>query len=211
MDKIADQLGLDPAEMRKQHAIAANSITANWIRIGMLSLRQCIDKVVAGSGWKDKFRKLAYGKRIGVACSAYMTGTQTPIYYNKLPHSGVQLKLDRSGGVCVFCGSAEIGQGSDSIHAYIVAEVLGIDPFDICVVTGDTDLTPVDLGSYSSRVTLMTGNATIEAAERARHMLREAVAAKLEVPSERLSFADRRVFDVADPAHGLAFAGAVPV
>ncbi len=178
MDKIADQLGLDPAEMRKQHAIAPNSITANWIRIGTLSLRQCIDKVVAGSGWKDKFRKLAYGKGIGIACSAYMTGTQTPIYYNKLPHSGVQLKLDRSGGVCVFCGSTEIGQGSDSILAYIVAEVLGIDPFDIRVVTGDTDLTPVDLGSYSSRVTLMTGNAAIEAAERARHMLREAVAAR---------------------------------
>src|SRR5438046_7377042 len=99
-----------------------------------------------------------------------MTGTQTPIYYNKLPHSGVQLKLDRSGGVCVFCGSVEIGQGSDSILAYVVAEVLGIDPFDIRVVTGDTDLTPVDLGSYSSRVTLMTGNAAIQAAQRARQI-----------------------------------------
>src|SRR5881296_779443 len=209
MDKIADQLGLDPAEMRKQHAIAPNSITANWIRIGTLSLRQCIDKVVAGSGWKDKFRKLPYGKGIGIACSAYMTGTQTPIYYNKLPHSGVQLKLDRGGGVCVFCGSAEIGQGSDSILAYIVAEVLGIDPFDIRVVTGDTDLTPVDLGSYSSRVTLMTGNAAIEAAERARHMLREAVAAKLEVPPERLSFADRRVFDSENPEKGVSFVDAV--
>jgi len=209
MDKIADHLGLDPAEIRKQHAIAPNSITANWIRIGTLSLRQCIDKVVAGSGWKDKFRKLPHGKGIGIACSAYMTGTQTPIYYNKLPHSGVQLKLDRSGGVCVFCGSAEIGQGSDSILAYIVAEVLGIDPFDIRVVTGDTDLTPVDLGSYSSRVTLMTGNAAIEAAERARHMLREAVSAKLEVPGERLSFADRRVFDSQNPDKGVSFVDAV--
>ena len=60
------------------------------------------------------------------------------------------------------CGSTDIGQGSDSILAYIVAEVLGIDPFDIRVVTADTDLTPVDLGSYSSRVTLMTGNAAIQ-------------------------------------------------
>src|SRR5262249_11318902 len=106
------------------------------------------------------------------ACSAYMTGTQTPIYYNKMPQSGVQLKLDRSGLVTVFCGSAEIGQGSDSILAYIVAEVFGIDPLDIRVVTGDTDLTPVDLGSYSSRVPLMTGNAAIEAAERPAHVAR---------------------------------------
>jgi 4-hydroxybenzoyl-CoA reductase subunit alpha len=209
MDKIADHLGLDPAEMRKQHAIQPNSITANWIRVGTLAMGQCIDKVVAGSGWKDKFRKLPLGKGIGIACSAYMTGTQTPIYYNKLPQSGVQLKLDRSGLVCVFCGSAEIGQGSDSILAYIVAEVLGIDPFDIRVVTGDTDLTPVDIGSYSSRVTLMTGNAAIEAAERARHMLRQAVSEKLEVPGERLSFADRRVFDTENPEKGVSFVDAV--
>src|SRR5437016_13041495 len=151
---------------------------------------------------------LPYGKGIGIACSAYMTGTQTPIYYTNLAQSGVQLKLDRSGGVCVFCGSAEIGQGSDSILAYIVAEVLGIDPFDIRVVTGDTDLTPVDIGSYSSRVTLMTGNAAIEAAERARHMLRQAVSEKLEVPGERLSFADRRFFDTENPDEGVSLVDA---
>jgi CO/xanthine dehydrogenase Mo-binding subunit len=92
-----------------------------------------------------------------------------------MPQSGVQLKIDRGGGVTVFCGSTDIGQGSDSILASIVAEVLGIDPFDIRIVTGDTDLTPVDLGSYSSRVTLMTGNAAIQAAERAKQMIVEAV------------------------------------
>jgi CO/xanthine dehydrogenase Mo-binding subunit len=209
LDKIAEQLGLDPAEMRKAHAVQPNSVTANWIRIGTLALSQCIDKVVAGSGWKDKFRKLPHGKGVGIACSAYMTGTQTPIYWNKMPHSGVQLKLDRSGGVCVFCGSTEIGQGSDSILAYVVAEVLGIDPFDIRVVTGDTDLTPVDLGSYSSRVTLMTGNAAIQAAERAREILRQAVSEKLEVPGSRLVFADRRVFDSENPEKGMSFVDAV--
>src|SRR5947208_12635693 len=138
-----------------------------------------------------------------------MTGTQTPIYYNKLPHSGVQLKLDRSGAVCVFCGSVEVGQGSDSILAYIVAEVLGIDPFDIKVVTGDTDLTPVDLGSYSSRVTLMTGNAAIQAAERARELLTIAVAEKLNVPIENISFGERRAFDTENPEVGVSFAEAV--
>jgi 4-hydroxybenzoyl-CoA reductase alpha subunit len=209
MDKIAEQLGLDPAEMRKQQAVPPNSVTANWIRIGTLALGECIDKVVAGSGWKDKFRKLPFGKGIGIACSAYMTGTQTPIYYNKMPHSGVQLKLDRSGGVCVFCGSVEIGQGSDSILAYIVAEVLGIDPFDIKVVTGDTDLTPVDLGSYSSRVTLMTGNAAIQAAERAREVLRQAASEKLAIPGSRLAFANRRVFDTENPQKGMSFVDAV--
>src|SRR2546423_13999965 len=105
-----------------------------------------------------------------------------------MPQSGVQLRLDRQGGVCVMCGSTDIGQGSDSILAYIVAEILGIDPFDIRIVTADTDLTPVDLGSYSSRVTLMTGNAAIQAAERARELLTIAVAEKINVPVEKNLF-----------------------
>ena len=209
MDKIAEQLRLDPAEMRKKHLVPSNSLTVNWLRIGSMGLGKCIDKVVEGSKWKERFRKLPYGKGIGLACSGYMTGAGTPIYWNSMPHSGVQLKLDRSGGVTVFCGSTEIGQGSDSILAYIVAEVLGIDPFDIRVVTADTDLTPVDLGSYSSRVTLMTGNAAIQAAERAKEMLIQAVSAKLEIPADRLVFADRRVFDRENPEKGMTFVEAV--
>jgi 4-hydroxybenzoyl-CoA reductase subunit alpha len=126
-----------------------------------------------------------------------------------MPHSGVQLKLDRSGGVTAFCGATEIGQGSDDVLVNCVAEVLGIDPFDIRAVTGDTDLTPVDLGSYSSRVTLMMGNAAIQAAERARALLAEAVSRKLDVPADRLVFAERRVFDSNDPARCVTFAEAV--
>ena len=122
-----------------------------------------------------------------------------------MPQSGVQLKLDRSGGVAVFCGEAEIGQGSDSVLAACVAEILGIDLKDIRLCVADTDLTPVDLGSYSSRVTLMVGNAAIQAAERARDLIAEAVAAQLEVPPERLVFSENRVFDAADPESGYTF------
>ncbi len=159
--------------------------------------------------WDQNNRKLPFGKGIGIACSSYICGAGLPIYWNNMPQSGVQLRLDRQGGVCVMCGSTDIGQGSDSILAYIVAEILGIDPFDIRVVTADTDLTPVDLGSYSSRVTLMTGNAAIQAAERARELLVMAVAEKLGVPIENLSLAERRVFDVENPEVGVSFAEAV--
>ena len=126
-----------------------------------------------------------------------------------MPHSGVQLKCDRGGGVTVFCGSTDIGQGSDSVLAYIVAEVLGLDPMEIAVVTADTDLTPVDLGSYSSRVTLMTGQAAIEAAERVRQAIARAAAAKLDVPPDRLVFDQGRVFDRDRPEQGMSFAEAV--
>ena len=209
IDKIAEELGLDPARMRKQHLAPPNSVTANYLRIGSMGLGRCIDKVVEGSGWEGKYRKLPYGRGIGIACSSYLCGAGLPIYWNNMPHSGVQLRLDRQGGVCVMCGSTDIGQGSDSILAYIVAEVLGIDPFDIRVVTADTDLTPVDLGSYSSRVTLMTGNAALQAAERARELLTIAVAEKLSVPIENVSFAERRAFDVENPEVGVTFAEAV--
>ncbi len=209
IDKIAEELELDPAEMRKQHLVAPNTVTANYLRIGSMGLGQCIDKVVEGSDWKNKFKKLPFGKGYGIACSSYICGAGLPIYWNNMPHSGVQLRLDRQGGVCVQCGSIDIGQGSDSILAYIVAEVLGIDPFDIRVLTADTDLTPVDLGSYSSRVTLMTGNAALQAAERARELLTMAVAEKLSLPIENLSFADRRVFDVENPEIGVSFAEAI--
>ena len=209
LDKIADDLKLDPAEMRLQHLVKPYSLTANYLRIGSMGLGKCIEKIVAGSDWKNKFRKLPYGKGVGIACSSYICGAGLPIYWNNMPHSGVQLGLDRQGGVRVQCGSTDIGQGSDSILAYIVAEVLGIDPFDIRVLTADTDLTPVDLGSYSSRVTLMTGNAALQAAERARELLSLAVAEKLSLPVENLSFADHRVFDVENPEVGVAFAEAV--
>jgi 4-hydroxybenzoyl-CoA reductase alpha subunit len=209
IDKIAEELGLDPAEMRKQHLVPAGSVTANYLRIGSMGLGKCIDKVVDGSDWKRKFRKLDYGRGIGIACSSYICGAGLPIYWNNMPHSGVQLRLDRQGGVCVMCGSIDIGQGSDSVLAYIVAEALGIDPFDIRVLTADTDLTPVDLGSYSSRVTLMTGNAALQAAERARELLTLAVAEKLGVPIENITFADRRAFDVENPDVGVSFAEAV--
>jgi 4-hydroxybenzoyl-CoA reductase subunit alpha len=226
LDKVAEELGQDPAELRLKTLQPANSVTANYLKIGSMGLGACIRKVVDGSDWKNRFRKLPHGKGLGLACSSYITGAGLPIYWNAMPHSGVQLKLDRGGGVTIFCGSTEIGQGSDTILAHIVSEILGVDPFDIRVVTADTDLTPVDLGSYSSRVTIMTGNAAIQACERAKELLAKAVAEKLStpkkprdgqpagpppvpVPAGRLVFAGRRVFDAEDPERGLSFADAV--
>jgi len=146
---------------------------------------------------------------VGLACSSFMSGAGLPIYWNKMPHSGIQLKLDRGGGVAVFSGTTEIGQGSDDMLATMVAEVLGLSTYDIRVYSGDTDLGPVDLGSYSSRVTLMAGNAAIQAAERAKALLAEAAAEKLEIPKERVDFADGHVFDAAQPERRVSFAEAV--
>jgi 4-hydroxybenzoyl-CoA reductase subunit alpha len=209
LDMIAEFLKKDPADLRLAMVAPPDSLTANFLRVGTIGLAECIQRVVERSHWREKFRRLPPGRGIGLACSSYLSGAGLPINWNDLPHSGVQLKLDRSGGVTVFCGATEIGQGSDDVLVAIVAEVLGIDPFDVRAVTGDTDLTPVDLGSYSSRVTLMMGNAAIQAAERARELLATAVAARLEIGAERLVFADRRVFDAENPDRGVTFQEAV--
>ena len=173
LDKIAEKLAIDPAELRLRIVEKPDTLTANYLQVSTTGLAECIRRVVAASDWKNRFRKLPRGSGLGLACSSYLSGAGLPIYFNDMPHSGVQLKLDRSGGVAAFCGATEIGQGSDDVLVGCVAEVLGIDPMDIRPVTGDTDLTPVDLGSYSSRVTLMMGNAAIQAAERAREFLAE--------------------------------------
>jgi 4-hydroxybenzoyl-CoA reductase subunit alpha len=209
LDKIAEKLQIDPADLRLRIAESSNAVTANFFRLSTVNLSECIRRVVNSSGWCEKFRKLPEGRGIGLACSAYLTGAGLPIYWNKMPHSGVQLKFDRGGGVTLFCGATEIGQGSDDVLASIVAEVLGLETFDIRLYTGDTDLGPVDLGSYSSRVTIMAGNAALQAAERAKSLLAEAVAKRLNVPQNRLRFADKRAFDSAAPENGVAFQEAV--
>ncbi|MGH9464886.1 MAG: xanthine dehydrogenase family protein molybdopterin-binding subunit, partial [Thermoanaerobaculia bacterium] len=155
LDKAAQRLGLDPAELRLRNLEEPGAITANWLRIGSMGLERCIEAVVAGSGWRERYGRLPHGRGLGLACGSYLCGAGLPIYWNHMPQSGVQLQLDRSGRVAVFCGEAEIGQGSDSVLAAVVAEVLGVDLADLRLCVADTDLTPVDLGSYSSRVTLM--------------------------------------------------------
>jgi 4-hydroxybenzoyl-CoA reductase alpha subunit len=211
LDKIACALGIDPAELRLKQLAKPHSLTANWLRISTMNLGACIEKVVQGSGWKDRRGKLGPGRGLGLACSSYLSGAGLPIYWNDMPHSGVQLRLDRSGEVTAFCGAAEVGQGSDHVLAACVAEVFGLEPFDVRVVTGDTAITPVDLGSYSSRVTLMMGNAAIQAAERARELVASAVSEKLGVPPSALVFADKKVFAADDPSKSVSFRDALVI
>jgi 4-hydroxybenzoyl-CoA reductase subunit alpha len=220
LDKAAEQLGLDPAEMRRRIVAEPFTKTANHLTVTTIGLGECIDKVVEASGWRDKrarhgaaagqgTRRSPRKRGLGIACSAYLTGAGTAIYWNDMPHSGVLTRADRSGGVAVLCGATDIGQGSDSILAYLTAEVLGLEPKDVHVHPADTSLTPVDLGSYSSRVTLMCGMAAIQAAERLRDAIFAAVARKLEVSPAALVARERKVGVPDDWEKAVPFARAV--
>jgi len=205
LDKIAEKLGMDPVDLRLKQLTEPNTVTVNGLRITSNGLKECIEKVVARSEWKKKYRQLSYGRGIGFAASAYISGAGLPIYWNKMPHSGVQIRLDRGGGITVFCGSSDIGQGSDSILVYAVAEEFGVNPAEIRVVTGDTDLTPVDLGSYSSRVTVMTGNAAIQACGKLKKILLETAGEALEIPADDLEMIDGQVRSRSYPKKTMSF------
>ena len=205
MDKLAEDLGLDPVTIRLVNATQPYTKTVNHLRITSNGLRECIERVVAASGFHEKHRRLPPGRGVGLAVSTYLSGAGLPIYWNDMPHSEVQIRVDRGGGVMVYSGAIDIGQGSDSVLTGVVAEVLGLDPHEISLVTADTDLTPIDLGSYSSRVTFMAGNAALQASQKMRDLLVAAVSEHLEVEPDDLRVGDHRIQDGGDPARGVAF------
>ncbi len=197
LDKIAADLNIDPAELRRRNLQPANSRTVNELRITSMGLGECIERVTRATRFHE--RPKTRGRGMGLAGSAYISGAGLPIYWNDMPHSGAIVTLDRGGGVLVACGTAEIGQGSDMMLASVAAEELGVLPEDVHVVSGDTALAPVDLGSYSSRVTFMAGNAVRSAAKQLRETLLDVASEKLGVPRERLLSAYRRIYDRDDP------------
>jgi 4-hydroxybenzoyl-CoA reductase alpha subunit len=192
LEKIAHDLAIDPVDLKQRNFVKPMTRTVNWLRVTSCGLDECTERVMAASGYKQRARRPGHG--MGFAISSYMSGAGTAIYWNDMPHSEVQIKVDR-GGVTAYCGAMDIGQGSDSVLATIVAEELGLQPTDVRLVTADTDTTPIDLGSYSSRVTFMVGNAAIEAARKMRVMLVEAVAAKMKCDSPAVPVGGGRVGD----------------
>ena len=189
LDKLAERLDIDPIELRRRNFIGEHTRTVNEMRITSNGFLECLDSVERASDWKARFGKLPHGRGLGVAGSTYITGTNYPIYPNEMPQSAVQLQIDRSGRVAVFSGASEIGQGCDSMVAYIAAEELGVPLEHVRVYSGDTDFTPVDLGAYSSRVTFMLGNATIDAARKLKRKVQEAVAEAWECKSGQVLLA----------------------
>ena len=204
LDELAAELGIDPIEIRRRNFQGADTETVNGQRITSNGFRECLDQVERASGWKERRGKLGRGRGLGVAGSMYISGTNYPVYPNHMPQAGIQLKLDRSGLATVFTGGNDIGQGSNSVVAYLVAEELGMRPEDVRVVAADTDLCPVDLGAYSSRVTFMVGNAAIDAARKLRRQVVAAVAERWEVPEARVRLVAGAAVDLEDPARGIS-------
>ncbi|MGD0931683.1 MAG: molybdopterin cofactor-binding domain-containing protein [Candidatus Korobacteraceae bacterium] len=194
MDEIAATLKLDPAEVRRVNLLKPPTVTVNGLRVLSYGLPECIDQVIARSGWAERKDKMPKGRGLGVACSHYVSGAANSIIRSDMPHSTVNIKIDRDGGVVVYTGASDIGQGSDTMTAQVVAEVLGCDLARVRVIAADTDLTPIDLGSYSSRVTFMAGNAALRAAEAVKKNIASAAAKRMDCAPEDVIMRDDRVY-----------------
>ena len=199
LDKLAERIGMDPIALRRKNYIGESSTTVNGMRVTSNGFLQCLDAVEKASEWRTRWRKLPYGRGLGVAGSMYISGTNYCIYPNEMPQSAVQLKLDRSGRATLFCGISDIGQGAESVLAMIVCEELGLDLRDVRVVAADTDLTPVDLGSYSSRETFMCGNAALDAARKLRDLVAETLAERWGVVKGDIVLAQGLAVATSDP------------
>jgi len=176
LDEAAAQLNIDPIEIRRRNFQGEGVKTINGQRITSNGFDLCLNAIEERSGWRERYGKMPKGRGLGVAGSMYISGTNYPIYPNDMPQSAVLVQLNRSGKVTVFSGASDLGQGSDSLVAAIACEELGCEIADVRVVAADTDLCPVDLGAYSSRVTFMVGNACVDACRALRGRVREAVA-----------------------------------
>src|SRR5438445_2321182 len=193
LDEIAAKLHLDPAEIRRRNLLKPPCITINGLRVRSYGLPECIDQVVERSKWKERKGQLGKASGLGIACSHYVSGAANSIIRSDMPHSTVNIKIDRDGGVVVYTGASEIGQGSDTMTAQIAAEVLGCSLSRVRVIAADTDLTPIDIGSYSSRVTFMAGNATLRAANEVKKLIAAAAAKKMDCQPDDLVFREDAV------------------
>lgn len=222
IDMIAEELGIDPVDMRIKNARVKGDILPNGDTIKNAGLLECIKEVAEKTGFREKYAKQRAGgigqeagcpetknnkrfrRGIGMGVSGYFTGTL--IYPN---NSAAIVQFNDDGTVRCLTGALDIGQGAETIISQIVAEELGLNIEDIEVVAGDTDTTPVDIGSWISGLTYVTGNAVKKAAEDARRQILASASAELGIDPERLVLRQKRIYVQDMPDKSIPFSRAI--
>lgn len=163
IDELAEKMGIDPLDLRLKNLLSENTLTATQFRITSNGMKECIERVRQRSGWDERRGRLPHGRGLGAAASFFISGSALTINRDD-PQSIVRTVMEEDGRFTVYSGASDIGQGSDTVLAQVTAEVLAVPVDRIRVISADTGLCPIDIGSYSSRVTFMAGNAARTAA-----------------------------------------------
>jgi len=201
LDDIARDLDLDPFEIRLVNAMEPNTRTESGLDITSCEFKATLTQARAASKWEEKRGNLPFGKGIGVGCGGFVSGAGYPIYRSDFPHSNAMIRVQEDGrAVSLAIAAADIGQGSDTVLTQIAAEELGI-PYDwVWLVDCDSVLAPLDLGSYSSRVTLMGGNAVKSAAAEVKRRILAVAGEALGVSPMALTARDGKIYVAEHPA-----------
>jgi len=210
LDKIAEDLNIDPIEIRIKNSLQIGDTTLTNYRIVSCGLPDALRKGSEKLKFKEK-RGRRDGKGIGVGASGFISGESIHVICSNDAYSTATMKLQEDGTALLLTGASDIGQGSDTVLAMIAAEELGLSLKDIKITSADTELTPLDMGSYSSRVTLFAGNAVKNAASELRKRILEIAAEELEASPEDLELRDKRIFVKGSPEKGISFAQAVSI
>ena len=204
LSMIADDIGMDHIDIRLKNAMEPETRTCNDLEIHSCELKACLETVRKKSGWDKKKGKLPKGRGIGIGCGGFVSGAGYPIYRSKFPHSNAIIKVQEDGSKAVlFVGDADIGQGSDTVLAQAAAEAMGITFDRMSVVSADSDITPIGFGAYSSRVTLMGGNASKMAGEDVKKQLMTTASEILNLPIEKIDAVNNKLFEKGNPENSI--------
>jgi CO/xanthine dehydrogenase Mo-binding subunit len=208
LDIIAEELGLDPIEIRMKNARKPGEQLPNGDNVHNCGLRECIEQAAEHTGFQKKYSRPrsasssngSIRRGIGIGVSSYMSGTL--IYPNS---SSVVVKMNDDGSVTLLTGALDIGQGAETILCQIVAEELKIPIEEIQVIAADTETTPVDIGSWISGNAYVTGNATRVASGAVRKKLLDVAAEEMEANVKDLVIKDKSVFVAGSPERKLSY------
>ena len=200
LSMIADEIGMDHIDIRLKNAMTPEYHTCNDLDIHSCEFVACLEKVREKSGWDMKKGKMPKGRGIGIGCGGFVSGAGYPIYRSQFPHSNAIIKVEEDGSKAVlFVGDADIGQGSDTVLAQSAAEAMGISFDRISVISADSDITPLGFGAYSSRVTLMGGNASKMAGDEVRMKVFSTAAKLLNTQVEKLEAKNNLIYNKENP------------
>ena len=190
MDEIAAELGLDRIEIRKRNAVTPGYEAPNGFKITTCGLGEALDKAKEVSDWDKKKEDSSKLRGVGISSAGFISGSNIM----GMSACSAMLKVLEDGTVALQSGATDVGQGADTVLPMIVAEVLGIEPDDVSFALVDSDLTPMDGGTWSSRVTFYAGNAAKVAALDAKKQLAGVAAEIFNVKEDDLVFKKRNVY-----------------
>ncbi len=186
LDMIAEELGIDPVELRLRNALKTGDTQATGSKIISCGLSEAIENAARKSGWKEKRGRLPHGKGIGIGANGMMVGFPMGIRGG----SSAMIKFNEDGGATLISGVVDNGQGNDSMVVQVAAEVLGLNMEDINLVSADSEITPLDQGAYSQAAAFVSANAVKAAAMDAREQILRIASDMLDATADELDLKD---------------------